>query len=96
MTWKKRLSKFGKEPDTETAISIQDCMRKSRIVVLEFKLVDAIKLAARDPEEGKKAINLQLAPAVLTLSGINRVKDVRKTIWGSVAQVLENKKVALE
>ena len=96
LKWKKRLSKFGKEPDAETSRAIEESLKQARVTILERKLLDGIKAGARDLDEGKALINTELLPEALDMAKIMPVKDIHKSLWTGAQSILKGKKVVFE
>ena len=94
--YKTRLRTFGRELPTDRQEQISETLLLARTTVMEKRLVEAVCMASMDLEEGKRLIQIQIAPANLEKCKIQPLLHLHATIWKASGMVLKGKAVAVK
>ena len=95
-SYKGRLQNFGREIPNDRGEQVSETLLLARSTLMEFRLMEAVRMATMDLEEGKRLIKLQTQPSHLEKCKIQPLVHIHKEIWKASSSVMKGKVVAVK
>ena len=89
--YNKRTELFGFGKDETFHDNVDKTLKAARVVILEYRLFEAIQVSKADVSAAKDAINTQINPRALEMCKIKPLEDINKTVWYACSEILRGK-----
>ena len=93
-TWGQRCILFKKDVTGSDHTVSTDALKLARLTIMQFRLLEAIRLSDSDLDGATRFINEQISPKTLELAQIQPVRDCHRVLWRMVGEVLKGKVIS--